>query len=88
MVEPPLLFAGAIVALLWLAILIRGSWVAARNYELFVFFLAMSGMSGWLVAGLPWAAGIYLFVLAGFAVAMAIGAVTSLVALVRENPLG
>lgn len=74
--------------LLWLAILIRGSWAAARNYELLAFFLAMSGMTGWLLAGLPWAAGIHWFVLAGFGVAMAIGAVTSLLALVRENPLG
>ena len=88
LLEAPLLMAVAVVAALAALVLIRGTWATWWNFVLFCFFVAMSAISGTLLLEtLAWRPSGAVLALAGFTVAMVVGALSSIVALIREDAL-
>lgn len=86
--EPPLILAAAVIIPLAAWIFVR-SWSAWNNFGLLCFFIVMAAMSGWFtVATFSWSDPTVSFISGGFTALMVLGAITSLIALVREDPLG
>jgi ABC-type Fe3+-siderophore transport system permease subunit len=87
--EPALIIAVAVIIALAAWIFVRGTWSAWNNFGLLCFFVVMTAMSGWIAdQSRDWGDQTISFVLMGFTALMLFGAITSLIALIREDPLG